>query len=147
MDFDLDSFLPYRLFQAADRSSSGFFQIYGARFDLGRTDWRVMFNIGQFGPLTAADICQRSGLEKTKVSRAIVRLEARGWLGRHSVEGDRRRHDLALTPAGAHAFAELRDLAADFNAALEAVIGAEALPLLLSQLRALETAAQRGSEG
>lgn len=140
MAFDLESFLPYRLFQAADRSSRRFFDAYGDRFDLGRTDWRVMFNIGQFGPLTAAAICQRSGLEKTKVSRAIVRLENRGWLLRHGVDGDRRRQDIALTPEGEVAFFELREMAEQFNLWLETVIGAEAVPVLLSQLRKIEGA-------
>lgn len=147
MAFDLDAFLPYRLFQAAEHSSHLFFRSYGDRFDLGRTDWRVMFNIGRFGPLSAADICLKSGLEKTKVSRAIARLAKRGWVHRQPVDADRRRYDLCLTPAGERAFAQLWALAEAFNAKLALVIGVEALPTLLTQLRALEAVTPEPFEG
>jgi len=136
--FDLDNFLPYRLYQAAERTSSDFYQIYREKYGLRRTEWRVLFNIGQYGPISATEIANRSGLEKTKISRAVQRLFERGWVRRIHLESDRRTQKLELTKAGQKVFHELARLASTFNQKFEDQLGREALTKLLDDLRRLD---------
>ena len=82
MAFDLETFLPYRLFQAAEPASREFYPKYRDAYGLARTEWRVFVNIGQYGPMSSSEIAQRSGLEKPKISRAVLKLEDRGWIER-----------------------------------------------------------------
>lgn len=136
--FDLEEFLPYRLYQAAEQTSQGFSDAYRQRFGLNRTQWRVLFNVGQFGPLTAGEVTQGSGLEKSKVSRAVAKLESLGWVARGEDSRDRRRQPIALTDQGQQRFSELRQLAADYQARLEREIGGKALGQLVTMLRKFE---------
>ncbi len=124
-EFDIQHFLPYLLNQAADRSSLEFQRYYKSRYSMLRTEWRVLFHIGRFGGITAKQICDRAGLHKTKVSRAVRALELKRFLTRETQAADRRNETLELTTAGRAAFDELcgaaarfdRDLMAGFTAA------------------------------
>jgi DNA-binding MarR family transcriptional regulator len=80
--FNLDSFLPYLLNQAAEATSHSFHVLYRDRYGMTRTQWRVLANLGRFGAMTARDICAISHVEKTKVSRAVSALEREGLLTR-----------------------------------------------------------------
>jgi len=138
MSFDFEKFLPYRLYQAAEKTSQAFYAQYRAKYDLKRTEWRVLFNIGNYGPISAVDISRRTGLEKTKISRAVQRLEDRGWVERVLLEQDRRRHNLKLTSDGQSTFSELNKMAEAFNQQLWQVIGADRTHALIAQLEDLE---------
>ena len=107
--FDLSDFLPYLLNQAADASSLEFQGYYRSRYAMLRTEWRVLFHLGRYGPMTARAVCDRARIHKTKVSRAVAALEAKRFVRRRTLEHDRRQEELALTPSGEAAF---RDLAA-----------------------------------
>jgi DNA-binding MarR family transcriptional regulator len=138
MSFDLENFLPYRLYQAAEQTSQAFYHYYRETYGLGRTEWRVLFNVGQYGPLSAVEISKRSNLEKTKISRAVQRLYERGWLRRIYLESDRRRHQLELTKDGLKVSRELSKMAASFNQQIEDIIGRERAQQLISELQKLE---------
>lgn len=138
MVFDLENFLPYRLYQAAEQTSQAFFQYYRDKYGLGRTEWRVLFNVGQYGPLSAVEVSKRSNLEKTKISRAVQRLNTRGWIRRIYLESDRRRHELELTQDGLKVFKELSKLAASFNEEIERAVGKDNTLGLIEDLKALE---------
>ena len=120
----LAAFLPYRLNVAAARVSEGLARLYGARFDLGIPEWRVIATCGEFGAVTATVIGRHAHMDKVKVSRAAARLEARGLVRRAANPADRREAYLALTPAGeavhgeiaALAHAYLGELTKDFSA-------------------------------
>ena len=138
MTFDLENFLPYRLYQAAEQTSQAFYSYYKDRYGLGRSEWRVLFNIGQYGPISAVEISRRSNLEKTKISRAVQKLEEREWLRRVYKADDRRRHNLELTDDGRKAFEDLVALAATFDAEIRASIGSRSADDLLLKLKYLE---------
>ncbi|MEL7256453.1 MAG: MarR family transcriptional regulator [Pseudomonadota bacterium] len=116
--FDLPDFLPYLLNQAAEAASLEFQKIYKGRYGMLRTDWRVLFHLGVYGPLTAKDIASRAGIHKTKISRAVTRLEKLRFLTRKRDANDRRFETLRLTPSGIAAFRDLRDAAQKYDAAL-----------------------------
>lgn len=117
-DFDIARFTPYLLNQAADASSVEFQAHYKARYGMLRTEWRVLFHLGRYGRLTAHEICERSHIHKTKVSRAVAALESKRYLSRAQAEQDRRREYLDLTATGHKVFAELLRAAEKFDADL-----------------------------
>jgi DNA-binding MarR family transcriptional regulator len=122
-DFDLGSFLPYMLNQAAEATSRSFHAIYHDRYGMTRTQWRVMANLGKFGAMTARDICALSHIEKTKVSRAVAALEAGGHLLRKPGEQDRRTEILSLTEAGRQVYHDLGQHAIAHDRTLRASLG------------------------
>jgi len=56
----LEKFLPYRLNRAAEKVSQRFAQEYKKRYGLTRPEWRTFATIGQFGVITAREICNHS---------------------------------------------------------------------------------------
>tara|TARA_R110002049_G_scaffold44333_3_gene129780 strand:- start:14925 stop:15371 length:447 start_codon:yes stop_codon:yes gene_type:complete len=117
-DFDLESFLPYLLNQAAEASSLEFQRIYKDRYGMLRTEWRVLFHLGLYGQLTASDIATRAKMHKTKISRAVYRLSERRFVTRARDDGDRRVEHLTLTARGRAAYDDLRAVARRYDAAL-----------------------------
>ncbi|WP_371037223.1 MULTISPECIES: MarR family winged helix-turn-helix transcriptional regulator [unclassified Rhodosalinus] len=135
--FDLQEFLPYLLNQAAEEASLAFQRHYKARYGMLRTEWRVLFHLGIYGRMTAGGIGARARMHKTKISRAVARLEARRFLTRCADPADRRREVLELTPAGQAAYRDLREVARDYDAALAARFDPEDAAALRRMLRAL----------
>jgi len=136
--FDLDEFLPYRLVHAGDIVSLEFYRHYRKHYGLTRPEWRVMAHLGQYGALTARDICERASLHKTKVSRAVASLEKRKWVRRDEDERDRRFEWLTLTAHGDKAYAALCEEGKRYNTALRARLGADGAATLLKLLDQLE---------
>ena len=124
-NFDLESFLPYLLNQAAEATSRSFQKVYSEKYGMTRTQWRVLANLGKFGAMTASDICRRSHEEKTKVSRAIASLEVAGMLSRTLDQDDRRSETLSLTVKGNAAYQDLGQSARDYDNALNRHLGAK----------------------
>ena len=147
-DFDLEAFLPYRLAQAAEAVSLEFYQLYRSRYAMTRPEWRVMAHLGQYGALTARDICDRASLHKTKVSRAVYALEQRKWLKRGRDDGDRRFEWLELTGAGRKTYDDLCREGLSLETRLRARLGANGAAQLLSLLQKLDDpAAARSGRG
>jgi len=136
-DFDLLNFLPFLLNQAAEESSLEFKQIYKNRYGMLRTEWRVLFHLGNYGEMTAKDICQSAKMHKTKISRAVSKLEQRRFLKRIRDENDRRVERLSLTQAGNAAYRELSAIAWNYDAKLAAQFTSEEAALLRAMLRRL----------
>lgn len=136
-DFDLRNFLPFLLNQAAEESSLEFQRVYKNRYGMLRTEWRVLFHIGIHGEMTAKEIGERAKIHKTKISRAVHRLEQRRYLSRTRDERDRRVERLALTPAGSAVYRELRGIAESYDAKLAAHFTRGEAALLRMMLRRL----------
>ncbi|MGL6211215.1 MAG: MarR family winged helix-turn-helix transcriptional regulator [Paracoccaceae bacterium] len=118
--FDLRDFLPYLLTMAAEEASLQFQATYKDRYGMLRTEWRVLFHLGRYGEMTATDICERARIHKTKVSRAVAKLEERRFLKRAEVEADRRHAMLRLTGAGLAAYRDLAGFARVYDRELAA---------------------------
>jgi DNA-binding MarR family transcriptional regulator len=144
-DFDLESFLPYLLNQAAEATSKSFQASYKATYGMTRTQWRVLANLGKFGSMTARDICAISHIEKTKVSRAVSALEEDLLLSRAISPQDRRAEILSLTDRGREVFADLGQKAIEYDLALRAQIGPEIAAQLDELLRSI--IAESGTDG
>ncbi|WP_170507354.1 MarR family winged helix-turn-helix transcriptional regulator [Ruegeria arenilitoris] len=136
-DFDLQEFLPYLLNRSAEESSLEFQQIYKDRYGMLRTEWRVLFHLGNYGEMTAKVIGERARLHKTKISRAVHRLETRRYLVRNRSETDRRVENLILTQTGLSVYRELCGIAAQYDAKLTSQFDVDEVVLLRKMLRRL----------
>jgi len=130
-------FLPYLLNQAAEESSLAFQEVYKGRYGMLRTEWRVLFHLGMYGRMTAKEIGTRALIHKTKISRAVQRLAARRFLTRTRDVRDRRSEHLELTQAGQAAYRDLRGVAEDYDAKLEAQFTSGEVAMLRVMLRRL----------
>lgn len=119
-DLDLRNFLPYLLTIAAEQASLGFKNLYKDRYGLLRAEWRVLFHLGRYGSLTAKEICARAPLHKTKVSRAVRKLEERRFVVKKEVEADRRHAMLSLTKQGQVVYEDLQNFALLYDEKLSA---------------------------
>ncbi len=119
-DFDLEEFLPYRLSVLSNRVSDAFARLYETRFGITIPEWRVIANVGRFGPISANGVCERSAMDKVTVSRAVQRLVDKGLLDRRTDAHDRRRSSLTLSTEGATIYGEIVPLALQIQAALVA---------------------------
>ncbi|MEP2030737.1 MAG: MarR family winged helix-turn-helix transcriptional regulator [Paracoccaceae bacterium] len=117
-DFDLKDFLPYLLNLAAEEASDGFQTLYKDRYGMLRTEWRVLFHLGRYGDMTAKEICDRARMHKTKISRAVTKLEQRRFVSRKEVEADRRHAMLSVTEQGRAAYADLCEFARHYDGQL-----------------------------
>jgi DNA-binding MarR family transcriptional regulator len=117
--FDLAAFLPYQLAVLAGRVSREFSAIYKERYGIGVAEWRVIAHLSQTSEtVSVREICEKVELEKSKVSRAVTRLQARGLLAKQTNADDRRLVELKLTAQGRKMISELADLATEFERAL-----------------------------
>lgn len=98
-----------------------------------RTEWRVVFHLGIYGDLTAKDIGERANIHKTKISRAVHKLEKRRFVTREKVANDRRSEIISLTVLGQSAY---RDLLAEAEK-YERNLLSELSEQEIAQLRAL----------
>jgi DNA-binding MarR family transcriptional regulator len=136
----LETFLPYRLNRLADAVSRDFSRIYRERYGLTRPEWRTLAGLGQNGIMTATAIGEQSAMHKTKVSRAVAKLEQRKWLTRTPDPADRRVEHLRLTKAGEAIYRELVPLAKAFELELLSRMTKEEREVSLAGLSALERA-------
>jgi DNA-binding MarR family transcriptional regulator len=139
----LEDFLPYRLNVLAAEVSEGLARVYSERFGLDIPGWRVIATLGQFGQGTAKAIGDHSHMHKTKVSRAVMELERRGFVARSSNPQDKREAFLALTPQGEAVYREIVPLAQTYQKALVQALGASHRSALDDILAALTAEARR----
>lgn len=137
-DFDLDTFLPYRLNRAAEIVSLRFAARYKERYDMTRPEWRALAALGSYGRMTATEIGANSTMHKTKVSRAVKALEDRRWLKRTLDDSDRRVEHLELTASGFKIYREMVEMAHAYERELADLLRANGLKQLESGLSAVE---------
>ncbi len=117
-NFDLTSFLPYRLSILSRRVSGLIAREYGQRFDMTLNEWRVMVVAAQGDPRTSSDICQITLMDKMSVSRAVKALVIKDFVSRVPSPQDRRLHHITLTPRGREIYAEVMPLARTYETKL-----------------------------
>jgi DNA-binding MarR family transcriptional regulator len=132
----LERFLPYRLSVLSNLVSSRIAAHYSERFGLGIPEWRVLAVLAQEPGLSAAEVAERTAMDKVAVSRAVAALQRTGRLERAMDASDRRRSRLRLSAAGAEVYRQvvpvarrlehdlLDALAPDDRAALDRILRA-----------------------
>jgi len=97
---NLEHRLTYRFSVISSAVIRAVARIYGPRYGLLPPNWKAMAAIGRYGPMSAKDVCARTTVEPDKVTRAVDRLVALGYVQRAQDRRDRRRVVLSLTPSG-----------------------------------------------
>lgn len=70
------------------------------RVGLSASDMKTLELLARLGPLTAGQLCERTGLASASVTALIDRLEAKGFVRRGRDPGDRRRVIVEPVPEG-----------------------------------------------
>lgn len=114
----LEGYLPYKLSVLASEISQAFARVHGEKFGLAVPEWRVLATLGQFGTMTAKQICQHSRMHKTTVSRAVAALEKRKLVALRTNKEDMREVFLMLSEEGGKLYFRLVPIARGFEEAL-----------------------------
>ena len=137
----LEHFLPYRLSVLSNTVSGRIARSYAERFQLTIPEWRVMAVLGRFPGLTAAEVTERTAMDKVQVSRAVARLQKTHRIEQRAVEGDRRARHLFLTSGGQEVYAQIVPLALGYEERFTAALNANERTQLERLLDKLSAAA------
>lgn len=118
----LQEFLPYRLSVVTEGVSSLFATRYQERFGLSIPEWRVVAVTGQQGTPTTQEVIERTGMDRVRVSRAVIRLADKGLLDRLAHPRDQRAQILRLTRKGRDVYAKIVPLARALQASLASAL-------------------------
>ncbi len=139
----LEEFLPYRLSILAGRVSVSFAGIYKQRFGISIPEWRVLANLGQFAPLTAAELVQYSSMDKVRISRTISKMVGSGLITRQTDPDDNRALILRLSTRGQELLAQITPLALAWEAELLSDLDEQEIALLDNLLNRLASKVDR----
>ena len=114
----LESFLPYRLSTLSNRISRSIADRYEQKFALSLPEWRTVAVLGEESNLSAADVGERTAMDKVAVSRAVKTLLKTGRIERHFSPDDRRRSVLSLSKLGREVYEKIVPLALSYESAL-----------------------------
>ena len=114
----LEAFLPYRLSLLSNAISGAIAAVYGDKFAISMPEWRIMMILAEYPDISADEVCRRTKIEKSVVSRAVARLLKRHLIKRDMDEKDRRRSILRLSETGLSVYDEVMPIARDYEAKL-----------------------------
>ncbi len=118
VSFELERWLPHQFSFIANRVSAKLASMYGERFDLSVTGWRIIAVLGQHEPLSAKQLANRTGMDQVNITRAVTRLASQGMVSRRIDRIDRRRIVLRLSKKGRVVFDVVLPLAEAIEAAI-----------------------------
>ncbi|MDA7424792.1 MarR family winged helix-turn-helix transcriptional regulator [Thalassococcus lentus] len=98
--FDLAEFLPYRLAYISERVSQRLSADYGKSHGLTVAEWRILVNLQRLGTASVRDIQVFTNLEKSRVSRAVTRMEKAGLVAKQAGTDDARLVEIGLSEKG-----------------------------------------------
>jgi DNA-binding MarR family transcriptional regulator len=133
----LENFLPYRLSVLSNIVSSAISGSYARRFGLTIPEWRVIATLAIHPDLSAADVAQRTAMDKVAVSRAVSALLRARRIERRFAPSDRRRSMLRLSARGEEVYAQVVPVALAYERELLAPLSASEREALDRALRVL----------
>lgn len=142
--FILEDFLPYQLSVVAERVSRQFSRHYREMFGLSRSEWRVVAHLSQESAVSVREIAARAELDKSKVSRAVAKLEAQGYVTKTGSPSDRRLVVLALTDKGQEMIRTLTPIAQQYQAEVMRDLASDADGFARALKRLMADPPQRG---
>ncbi|MEM9635598.1 MAG: MarR family transcriptional regulator [Pseudomonadota bacterium] len=107
-DFVLEKFFPYRVRVFYTDVTNALSEVYQRDYGMMPAEWRTMAILGAAsGGLQATEIVARSSMDKVVVSRAVKRMEERGFLMREANSADGRSFLLQLSDEGRAVYEDL----------------------------------------
>jgi DNA-binding MarR family transcriptional regulator len=140
---DLEDFLPYRLSVLSNVVSSSIAEAYSRRYGLSISEWRVMAVLGRFPGLSAAEVAERTAMDKVAVSRAVARLIQSCRVRRETDREDRRRSVLELTADGRRIYLRITPVLLRYESELLGSLPESERRSLMETLRKLQARARR----
>lgn len=142
--------LNYQMHLVLSFSTAGVTRMCEREFGITRHEWGYIGLLATFGALAPSELALRSGMDRSRTSKALVPLMTKGLIERRQVAGDGRRAQVALTAAGQRLYDAMlprvvkihRELLAPFDAA-EVQLLATALDRLRRRAIEIETRAQK----
>jgi len=129
--------VPYLIGAIANLLSARGARLYREAFDIGLTEWRLMWVLGHEAPITAATASHIMGTDKGAVSRALAGLDQRGLVKIISNPADGRERTIELSTAGWRLHARISAVAKIRQKALLSIYSAEECELLKDLLARL----------
>lgn len=141
-EFDLESFLPYRLSLLTNTISQGIANSYRECHDISVTEWRILAVLGRFPGLSASEVVDRTAMDKVTISRAVKNMGDKKLLERNTDSRDRRRQRLFITRgAGEEVLGDVIPRAQRYETALLQSLNKGELQSLLETMMKLQQAA------
>ncbi len=107
VEFDLQAFLPYQIRVFYTDVTTALSDIYTQDHQLVPSEWRTMAILGLNGNMPAAEIVERSSMDKVSVSRAVKKMYQRGLLTKTDNAEDGRSSLLSLSQTGREVYLDL----------------------------------------
>ena len=137
----LKEFLPYRLWVLSNQISRSFSNNYEQQFSLSPAQWRIIAVLGEESDLSAAQVAERTAMDKVAISRAVKKLLAANRIERHFAKIDKRRSVLTLSPQGQEIYNQVVPLALSYDTKILQQLSIkeqECLDYLLKKLSTIE---------
>jgi DNA-binding MarR family transcriptional regulator len=138
----LGDLLIYRVGRLYATAGAMTLRVCEGEFGIPRREWRLLAVLGEAGQLQPSALATRAQLDRSRTSRALAGLQAKGLVQRQVVAHDRRLARVALTEQGRALHARILPRVAAINAAVLAPLAdadVAALDGLLSALQAQAT--------
>ena len=114
----LDDMFLYHLARLQATAGSMVVRLCEGGYGITRREWRMLCLLAEAGQLQPSQLAARAQLDRTRTSRAVTALLAKGLIGRQAQAGDARRALLQLSDAGHVLYAELFPQVQAINRAL-----------------------------
>ncbi len=136
--FELEKYLPYQLVKLAKKVADAGNAEFAAPFNVSLAEWRILATIGQAGTISSRGLPDRTFMDKSKVSRALIKLETKKLIDREQNSEDNRSALLKFTPRGVELYNMLVRLALQWETDLISVFSTEEQNAFISSLERLE---------
>lgn len=97
---DIARHVPAMLTIVASKISASASALYRPKFDVGITDWRILAHLAVEPWISAARLCEATGIDKGAISRSLGYMEKIGLVEMRADPDDQRRQFVAMTKAG-----------------------------------------------
>ena len=134
----------YQIWVVTNLTARPFAALFGNRFHLNLTEWRVLLTVADRPGISAQELSDYTGLDKMSVSRTVRHLEAQGRLVREGNATDRRRRHIDLTDDGWAVYEEIARAAVRREQQIYAGLSASELATLRVLLSKLSAGAREG---
>jgi DNA-binding MarR family transcriptional regulator len=128
----------YQMHLIQSFSASSVTRMCEGEFGITRREWRFIALLAAVGPMAPSDLALQSSLDRSRTSKALMPLLAKGLIERRSHAGDRRRATVSLTQPGRALYDRLFPRVVEVNAALLGTLSDEDIATLARLLTALK---------
>jgi DNA-binding MarR family transcriptional regulator len=140
---DVGTHVPYLVGSISNHLATTSSILYRTLFDIGLTEWRLMWVLAIDPHVTAQTASQKVGLDKAAASRAIAGLARRGLLRITNNPTDSRERMLRLSPKGEALYKRMIVIAKERERILLEPLAKAEIPLLVDFLKRLDQQAAK----